>query len=382
MSTRRNTLVRILATGLAASHAAGGSWAQGRPATRRFVLGQSVPLTGAASEIGLALAAGAKLYIDTFNARRGNPGYSFELRQLDDGYNAARAGANAAKLIDGGVDLLFGFVGTASSDAGAAVARERDAIFFAPFAAADTLRGANAGNVFHVRPSLADEAFKMVRHCATLGQDRIAVVAEDDAMGRAGLAAVAQALAELGQPPLVGSVLVPANTTKVDAAVATLLKAQPHAIIQVSLFTTTAAFTRSARKAGYGGVLMTFSVVGIDPLFAALGKDIGGVVMSQVVPSPRAPTTPIVKEYLSAVDNTDQTASYESLEGFIAAKTLVEAVQRAGGKSATQATLRRAMGSMTDYDVGGLRINLRAGLRDSVRTIDLITLTADGRVVR
>jgi branched-chain amino acid transport system substrate-binding protein len=40
------------------------------------------------------------------------------------------------------------------------------------------------------------------------------------------------------------------------------------------------------------------------------------------------------------------------------------------------------MAAMTDYDVGGFRINLRAGIRDSVRAIDLVTITADGRIVR
>ncbi|HSH88994.1 MAG TPA: ABC transporter substrate-binding protein [Ramlibacter sp.] len=358
------------------------AWAQAKPAAgRKIVLGQSVPLTGAASEIGLAFAAGAKLYVDAFNGRKGGPGYTFELRQVDDGYDPAKAAANAKKLLAEGADLLFGFVGTASSNAGAEVAKQEGAIFFAPFAASDTLRDAAHANVFHVRPSLADEAFKMVRHCATLGQTRMAVLAEDDAMGRAGLAAVQQALAEQKLAPLVGHAFVPVNSDKVDGAVAALSKLQPQAIIQVSLFNSTAAFIRKMRKTGYAGAFLNFSVVGIDPLFTALGKEIGGVVVSQVVPSPKSSATPIVKEYLAAIDNSDQTPSYESLEGFIAAKTLAEAVKRSG-KGNDKAALQRTMASMTDYDVGGFRINLRAGIRDSVRAIDLVTITADGKVVR
>lgn len=378
MSAKRRTL---LAGALAAAFVP-QAWAQAKAAAgRKIVLGQSVPLTGAASEIGLAFAAGAKLYVDAFNGRKNNPGWTFELRQVDDGYEPAKAAANAKKLLADGADLLFGFVGTASSDAGAAVAKEESALFFAPFAASDALRGAANPNVFHVRPSLADEAFKMVRHCATLAQTRIAVLAEDDTMGRAGLAAVNQALAEQKLPPLVASAFVPVNSDKVDAAVATLAKAQPQAIIQVSLFNSTAAFIRKMRKAGYAGAFLNFSVVGIDPLFSALGKEIGGVVVSQVVPSPRSSATPIVKEYLAAIDNSDQTPSYESLEGYIAAKTLSEAVRRAG-KSADKAGLQKTMTSMTDYDVGGFRINLRAGIRDSVRAIDLVTITPDGKIVR
>jgi branched-chain amino acid transport system substrate-binding protein len=375
---RRTVLGAALAAGLGTG---GAAWGQSKTAVRKIVLGQSVPLTGAASEIGLAFAAGAKLYVDAFNGRKNSPGWSFELRQVDDGYDPAKAGANAKKLLAEGADVLFGFVGTGSSDAGAAVAKQEGAIFFAPFAASDSLRDPSHTNVFHVRPSLADEAFKMVRHCATLGQTRIAVLAEDDAMGRAGLAAVNQALADQKLPPLVGSAFVPVNSDKVDAAVATLSKGQPQAIIQVSLFNSTAAFIRKMRKAGYAGSFLNFSVVGIDPLFTALGKDIGGVVVSQVVPSPRSSATPIVKEYLAAIDNSDQSPSYESLEGYIAAKTLSEAVRRAG-KGADKAGLQKAMASMTDYDIGGFRINLRAGVRDSVRAIDLVTITPDGKIVR
>lgn len=377
---RRKVLGAAAAAGLAGLGLR-NAWGQAKGGPRKIVLGQSVPLTGAASEIGLAFAAGAKLYVDSFNARKNGPGWQFELRQLDDGYDPAKAGANARKLLADGADLLFGFVGTASSDAGADVASREGAIFFAPFAASDTLRDAKHANVFHVRPSMADEAFKMVRHCATLGQARIAVLAEDDAMGRAGLAAVNVAIAELKLPPLVGSAFVPVNSDKVDAAVAALSKGNPQAIIQVSLFNATAAFIRKMRKTGYAGSFLNFSVVGIDPLFTALGKDIGGVVVSQVVPSPRSSATPIVKEYLAAIDNSDQSPSYESLEGFIAAKTLAEAVRRAG-KGADKAGLQRAMGTMNDYDVGGFRINLRAGIRDSVRAIDLVTITPDGKIVR
>ncbi len=378
-TTRRNMLGMSLAgLGLCTT---GLARAQAKAATRKVVLGQSVPLTGAASEIGLAFAAGAKLYVDAFNGRKNNPGWTFELRQLDDGYEPAKATANAKKLLEDGADVLFGFVGTASADAGAAVAKADNAIFFGPFAASDGLRDAAHTSVFHVRPSMADEAFKMVRHCATLGQTRIAVLAEDDTMGRAGLAAVNQALTELKLPPLVASAFVPVNSDKVDAAVATLAKAQPQAIIQVSLFNSTAAFIRKMRKTGYVGAFMNFSVVGIDPLFTALGKEIGGVVVSQVVPSPRSSATPIVKEYLAAIETSDQSPSYESLEGFIAAKTLAEAVRRAG-KGFDRGGLQRAMAGMTDYDVGGFRINLRAGIRDSVRAIDLVTITADGKIIR
>jgi ABC-type branched-subunit amino acid transport system substrate-binding protein len=351
-------------------------------APRVVLLGQSVPLTGSANEIGTAFAAGSRLAVSDFNERNAASGLQLKLLQLDDGYDAARAAVNARTLLTTQkADMLFGFVGTASSEAGANVATQQGSLLFAPFAASDTLRGADHPNVFHVRPGMIDEALKIVKQCATVGQTRVALVGDDDAMGRAGLAAVEQAISELKLTPLVATALVPPTGDKLDAALKTVQQQSPQAIVLVSLSGTTANAIRKLRKSGYAGNFMAFSIVGIDPLYATLGKDIGGIVISQVVPSPRPSAIPIVKEYLAAVDNSDQTASYEGLEGFIAAKAAGEAVRRAG-RGFNTASLLRVMSGMTDYDVGGFRINLRPGLRDSVRSIDLISISADGRVLR
>ena len=360
-------------------------WAQGsKSGVRKIVLGQSVPLTGAADRIGLAYLNGAKLYFDQLNQKNGAAGFKIEVKTLDDGYNAARAATNAATFVSQGVDALFGFVGTASCDAAYAATQAQSPLFFAPFGASDALRMPAMTNVFNVRPGLADEAYKIVRHCATLAQERIAVFAEDDAMGRAGLAAVTQALVDLKLPPLVGSSLSPVNSDKVDAAVVSLMKLQPQAIIQVSLFNSAAAFIRKMRIAGYGGQFLNFSVVGIDPLFAALGKDIGGVVISQVVPSPRSAGTPLIREYLDVLNQTDQIASYESVEGYIAAHAFAEGVRRSVADSgkADRIGLQKAFESMSDYNMGGFRVNLKAKKYESVRVIDLVTITADGKVLR
>ncbi|MGB4115338.1 MAG: ABC transporter substrate-binding protein [Polaromonas sp.] len=196
---RRN----LLLSGAAASISVASPWihAQSARAPRKLLLGQSVPLTGAADQIGLAYFNGAKMFFDAINAKNGAAGYKIEVKTLDDGYNAAKAAANAKQLIDEGADALFGFAGTASCDAAYAVTKTSGTPFFAPFAASDALREAAASNAFHIRPGLADEAYKIARHSATLNQDRIAVFAEEDAMGRAGLAAVVQALVDLKRPP-------------------------------------------------------------------------------------------------------------------------------------------------------------------------------------
>lgn len=132
------------------------------------------------------------------------------------------------------------------------------------------------------------------------------------------------------------------------------------------------------RKTGYIGTFLNFSAVGINPLYTALGNDIGGVVVAQVVPPPRSMSVPVVREYTAAIENSDESPSYESLEGFIAAKVLAEAVRRGGRGPELQKTLT----AMRSYDVGGLWLNLRARPRENMASIDLISITADGRTIR
>ena len=80
-------------------------------------LGQSVPLPGAADQIGPAYFNGAKMYFDAGNTKNGIAGYKIEVKVLDDAYNATEAAVNAKQLMDESVNTLFGFAGTASCNA-------------------------------------------------------------------------------------------------------------------------------------------------------------------------------------------------------------------------------------------------------------------------
>ena len=61
---------------------------------RAIVLGQSVPLTGPAAQLGLQMQLGAKAYFEAVNAAGGVGGLPIVLRTLDDGYDPARCKAN------------------------------------------------------------------------------------------------------------------------------------------------------------------------------------------------------------------------------------------------------------------------------------------------
>ena len=80
-TTRRNLLMNAAAgLGLGALGAGWSAAALAAPGGRKLLIGQSAPLTGAASEIGLAFAAGAKLNVGAYKEENDAP-LERELRQ-------------------------------------------------------------------------------------------------------------------------------------------------------------------------------------------------------------------------------------------------------------------------------------------------------------
>ena len=69
-----------------------------------------------------------------------------------------------------------------------------------------------------------------------------------------------------------------------------------------------------------------YPFVGTKALAKALGSSASGVMISQVVPSPASEKYPWVMEYQRMVKAKGAELSYTSLEGFIAARIIVEAL--------------------------------------------------------
>jgi branched-chain amino acid transport system substrate-binding protein len=347
----------------------------------KWVLGQTLPLTGTFSEVGLAYGAGSKLYFDFFNNSTSvnAAGLKVELRQLDDAHQPAQAALNMRKLLAEGVDLLFGCVGTAISEIAAEAAKQDQTVLFAPLAASDVLRNPAHAEVFHIQPAMMDEAMRMLQHCEILGYPRVCIIAQNDRLGQAATATLEQAAMALKfKAPSVHVLNLGAPISKVQLNA--MLETQPQAVLQASQFATSAAVINALRIAGYRGQFFNFSFVGIGPLYSALGKDVRGIVVAQGLPTASNLSKPIVREYLAAIDKTDQTPNHEGLSGFIAAKTLCHALLQT--KPGTIPGLQKQLTSMTSYNPGGINLNLRAAVGSTLRNVELVSIAADGTVLR
>ena len=365
----------IIAAGASASLAL-----PSRAQASRILLGQSAAFSGPATELGRQFKIGADLVFEKVNAKGGINGKSIELRSMDDGYEPDRCAANTKKLLDDGVLALFGYIGTPTGVVALPLATAAKTPFIAPFTGAEALRQPFNRFAFHVRASYYDETGEIVKQLLAIGLKRIAVFYQNDAYGKAGLDGVVRALKPLNlEPASLGT--VERNTVDVAASVKSIMGGKPDAIVQISAYKSCAAFIREARKAGFGGTFYNVSFVGTAALLKELGADARGVVVSQVMPFPYSPLTLVTGEYLAAgkaVHGDKFEPNYSSIEGYVGAKVMVEALRRGGGASSE--ALIGALETLRDHNVGGFYVDFSPTKHTGSKYVNLTILTADGRV--
>lgn len=347
----------------------------------RIVLGQSAPFTGPSAQLGLQFHLGAQLHLEQVNAQGGIHGRRIEIQRLDDGYEPERCAANTKQLIADGVFALFGYVGTPTSLAALPLATAAKLPFFAPFTGAQALREPFNRYAIHVRASYFDETAAIVRQVTSVGIKKVAVFYQNDAYGKAGLEGVRRALKALDlDPAAVGT--VERNSTDVATALKDIMAVKPEAIVQIGAYKACATFIRLARQQGFAGNFYNVSFVGTQALLDELGALAKGVVVSQVMPFPYASATPLSGEYLAALkDQRGVAPNYSGMEGFVAAKVLVEALKRAG-RGVTREGFIDAIDGMKNLNLGGFPLDFGPQKHTGSRFVELTLLTEDGRVRR
>jgi branched-chain amino acid transport system substrate-binding protein len=347
---------------------------------------QVAPLTGVLASTGQQMVLGGKIYFDWVNAQGGVHGAKIKHAVLDDGYKVDETvRLTREALTNPEVIALFGFAGTANvgkllSDG---VLDVGGAPLIAPYTGGEALRSPFNPYIFHVRAGYVNETEHMVHQAATLGMTRIAVMYQNDAFGKAGLAGVEAALAKRNIKMLVAA-SYERNTDDVQDAVQKIKAVEPQATIMISVNRSTAAFAKQYRAVGGGGQLYNISVVDPAELVKLAGvKAVHGLGISQVVPFPFGANKPVVREYQSLLKKYGggQAVSYTSFEEFLGAKVLVEGLRRAG-PAPTRAKLVRALESIDNFDLGGTRVGYSPTNRIGSRFVEVTVIGATGKLLR
>jgi ABC-type branched-subunit amino acid transport system substrate-binding protein len=347
-----------------------------------IVIGVSNAQEGPSKLLGDGISKGAFAYFRQLAARGGVFGRRVRMVQYDDGYEPERCLSNAKQLLD--VDkafVLFGFVGTPTCKAVVPLATRRKAPFLFPFTGAAFLRDLNeAPTVYNLRGDYDMETRAMVEHLVKQGKKRIAIFYQDDSYGAAGLHGTLKALKAHGLS-LVGEGAYQRNTTAVNRALLSILKAKPEAVIMIGAYLPCAEFIKRARKLGLEhAVFINISFVGSNALAAALGPEGEGTLVTQVVPFPWNKELPAVREYHAALGQAypEEEPGFVSFEGYLDAKLLVEGLRRVG-HDLTRERFLRALEEMQSVDLGiGEEVGFSPFDHQGLKKVFLTKITRNG----
>ena len=378
-------LKRLITVGTIAFSALG--WAAEPGITDSTItLGMSAPLSGPTAAYGVDMRDTIQAYFAQINKTGGVHGRKLELVALDDGYETDRTLANTKTLIgEKHVFALLGYYGTsATTEAMNTVFGPAKVPLVGTISGAASLRESpntnpNARYMFNVRASYADETEAIINQLVSLGLKSIAVFYQNDGFGKSGLDGVTAALKRHNlTPSAVGT--VERNSLDVSKAIEPIAKANPQAVVMVTLYKPTTAFVKGMKKIGQNPMFMTLSPVGTEQLVQELGPDARGIGISQVVPYPWNDIVPVVREYQKLLSKSGSN-SYYGIEAFIIAKTMVDGLKRAG-KDLTRDKLMTALEGMNNSDLGGYRINYGPNNRLGSRFVELTVIGAGGKVLK
>lgn len=356
---------------------AGLAHAQDGVSDNEIRIGMANALSGPAAGLGSQLKSGAEAYFAEVNAAGGINGRRITLISLDDGYEPARSVAATKTLIEKHkAFVLFGYVGTPTSVAAVQLAVKANVPYLFPFTGAEFLRNPVKPLVFNVRASYFDEAEAIVAYVTKdLGMKKIALFLQDDAFGEAVKAGLMRALGARGMKPT-EEARYPRNTLDVDDGLAKIQAAQPEAVVFVGTYDPLSSIVKKARANAMTTIFLTVSFIGTSDFIESAGTDGDGVYISQVVPSPEDTSIPLVEQYQLAMQGAKP--DYTSLEGYIDAVVLVEALKKAPNPP-TRAGLVSTL-STFDGDLGGFMVNFSASTHQGSESV-FLTRVKDGRAV-
>jgi ABC-type branched-subunit amino acid transport system substrate-binding protein len=327
--------------------------------------GISAPFSGATKELGHHMKLGIEAAFDAVNAVGGVHGRQLTLVAADDGYEPARTSETMKQLYER--DQVFGLIGNVGTPTAAVAlpyALDHKMLFYGAFTGASLLRRDPPDRyVFNYRASYAEETDAVVRYLVKLRRlrpEQIAVFAQQDAYGDAGFDGVAKAMRALrgGDEGMIQRLNYKRNTVDVDDAIAQLHKSRIpiKAIVMVATYRAAAKFIEKTRDQYPAMIYTNVSFVGstalADELMLLGPRFATGVIVTQVVPAVEGHSS-VTLEYKSALATyfPGEAPDYVSLEGYLSARILVEALNRAGPQIDTERVVE-ALESLHDFDIG------------------------------
>ncbi|MCX2863246.1 ABC transporter substrate-binding protein [Paucibacter sp. PLA-PC-4] len=352
------------------------AWAQ-------IKIGQTAGFSGPVAAGVKETTDGARLYLEEVNARGGVNGQKIELIMMDDKFDPALSAGNARQLIEQrGVLALFLSRGTPQTEAMLPLLVQHKLALVAPSTGAMLLRQPVNPHVFNVRASYQREAEQAVQHLLGRGIRRVALVQVDDSFGDDAAAGVLRGLEKARFKPAPHLKYARANPA-LTPLMKQVAQAEAQALIMIGTAEAVAEGSHALRATGSTAQLVTLSNNATAGFVRLMGTHARGVIVSQAFPSERSINLALVREAQALAKAHKQELTPGMLEGFTAAKVLVEGLRKAAhDKDLSRTGLLRALDSLHKLDLGGLELGYRANDHTGLDYADMSIIGPDGKFWR
>ena len=133
------------------------------------------------------------------------------------------------------------------------------------------------------------------------------------------------------------------------------------------------------RKAGSAAQVISISNVSTQSLIKDLGDHARGVMITQVFPNPLGARSAMARQFQRlAKGKSEVPMSYAAMEGFGAAKVLVEGLNRAGPQI-NRKKLVAALESLREFDLGDMTVSYGPDDRTGSSYVGLSIIDGRGR---
>lgn len=348
-------------------------------AQSQIVIGQSAGISGGQAQYSKDVRSGIEAYFAFVNGTGGIAGQPLRLVVEDDKGSRDQVIANTKKLIEKDNALaLIGYTSGAGVEAVLETIERARVPMLSPATGNAAIRLHFHRFLFHTRAGYADEMRRVVDTLALIGLQRFALVyLEDTTVNRR----VMENALEANNVKAVAAVGLDRNAKEFGAAIDSLTKANPQAVLFITNARPLIEIVRGMKKRGYNGEFISSSFAGTD-FVSELKDDATGVKVVQVLPPPSRTNVRIARDFREHLAKHDPGAkpNYTSFEGYVAARVLVEGLKRAD-RNPSREKLVAALESITNLDLGGYTVGFSPKNHDGSRFVDIGVVGKNNAIV-
>lgn len=373
----------LMAVGLAAcgvSGSANESTAGVDTETNTIALGSFIPETGSVPDYKL-IASGSGAYFDWVNENGGINGWTFDYKQVDDGYDPARSLSATRRLVeDVDVFALVAPIGTPTNSAVKDYAVEQDLPVVGAVSGDPELPGLE--NYFILLPNYFDEARLDVTYAVEeLGTERIAILYQNDDLGKPALEGAKEAAEQLGVE-IVAEEAFNVSDTDLTAQITKARDAEADLTLVWGSNSNVATAVTTAERLGFDSQIFAPFYTADPTTYELAGEALEGTMFgSWLLPT----TDDAVSDYLAQMEKSGKEGEVGvfSLNGWTNAALFGVAFEKItdGGKAPTREALLEALTAFSEVPVGGApAVTFTAEDHSGTRALSIV-LAEDGDFV-